>query len=96
MDERVDRRRWLAFSVLLVGAVLRALDRFIFNVALPFMRSGPGANSAEVQLLISGYAGACAVFLNELVRTVLDLGAAGVSVMAFIGGVFFSEAGAQP
>ncbi|MFX7784359.1 MFS transporter, partial [Acinetobacter baumannii] len=56
-------RRWLAFAVLLVGAFLQPLDFFIVNVALPSIRSGLGADPAEVQLVISGYAAVYAVFL---------------------------------
>src|ERR1700750_1842581 len=56
-------RRWTALAVLLVGAFLPPLDFFIVNVALPSIRQGLGATPAEVQLVISGYAGAYAVFL---------------------------------
>lgn len=56
-------RRWLAFAVLLVGAFLPPLDFFIVNVALPSIRTGLGADPAEVQLIISGYAAVYAVFL---------------------------------
>ncbi len=58
-----DPRRWAAFAVLLVGAFLPPLDFFIVNVALPSIRQGLGATPAEVQLVISGYAGAYAIFL---------------------------------
>ena len=58
-----DPRRWLAFAVLLVGAFLPPLDFFIVNVALPSIRSGLHASAAELQLVISGYAAAYAVFL---------------------------------
>ena len=56
-------RRWLAFAVLLVGAFLPPLDFFIVNVALPSIRTGLGADPAEMQLVISGYAAVYAVFL---------------------------------
>ncbi|MDR9754176.1 MFS transporter [Pseudomonas sp. SZMC_28357] len=58
-----DPRRWLAFAVLLVGAFLSPLDFFIVNVALPSIKSGLVISSAEVELVISGYAAAYAVFL---------------------------------
>lgn len=58
-----DPRRWLAFAVLLVGAFLPPLDFFIVNVALPSIREGLGTTSAQLQLVISGYAAAYAVFL---------------------------------
>jgi MFS family permease len=58
-----DKRRWLAFAVLLVGAFLPPLDFFIVNVALPSMQAGLGTSAAELQMVISGYAGAYAVFL---------------------------------
>lgn len=55
--------RWLAFTVLLVGAFLPPLDFFIVNVALPSIRGGLDASSAQVQWVISGYAATYAVFL---------------------------------
>ncbi|WP_342456503.1 MFS transporter [Herbaspirillum sp. WKF16] len=48
---------------MLVGAFLPPLDFFIVNVALPSIRAGLGADPAEVQLVISGYAAVYAVFL---------------------------------
>lgn len=63
LDSPPNPRRWLAFAVLLVGAFLPPLDFFIVNVALPSVRDGLGADSAEVQLVISAYAAAYAVFL---------------------------------
>jgi len=56
-------RRWSAFAVLLVGAFLPPLDFFIVNVALPSIQSTLHASAAELQLVISGYAAAYAVFL---------------------------------
>ncbi|WP_229207430.1 MULTISPECIES: MFS transporter [unclassified Duganella] len=56
-------RRWSAFAVLLVGAFLPPLDFFIVNVALPSIQGSLHASAAELQLLISGYAAAYAVFL---------------------------------
>jgi len=56
-------RRWSAFAVLLVGAFLPPLDFFIVNVALPSIQSSLQTSAAELQLVISGYAAAYAVFL---------------------------------
>lgn len=58
-----DQRRWLAFAVLLVGAFLPPLDFFIVNVAMPSIQGSLDASAAELQLVISGYAAAYAVFL---------------------------------
>ncbi|WP_378234983.1 MFS transporter [Aquincola agrisoli] len=58
-----QQRRWLAFAVLLVGAFLPPLDFFIVNVALPSIRGSLHTSAAELQLVISGYAAAYAVFL---------------------------------
>jgi len=55
-DAALDPRRWAALAVLLVGAFLAPLDFFIVNVALPSIRTGLDATSADVQLVISGYA----------------------------------------
>jgi MFS family permease len=59
----VRRRRWLILVVLLVGGFLPPVDFFIVNVALPSIQDGLGATPADVQLVISGYAAAYAVFL---------------------------------
>lgn len=61
--EAVDPRRWAALVVLLTGAFLAPLDFFIVNVAMPSITTGLGADSAEVQFVISGYAVVYAVFL---------------------------------
>ena len=57
------RRQQLALMVLLVGAFLPPLDYFIVNLALPAIRSGLHTSGAELQLIISSYASAYAVFL---------------------------------
>ncbi|MDR3515468.1 MAG: MFS transporter [Azospirillaceae bacterium] len=61
--ETFDPHRWAALVVLLTGAFLAPLDFFIVNVAMPSITAGLGASSAEVQLVISGYAVVYAVFL---------------------------------
>jgi MFS family permease len=58
-----DKHRWLAFGVLLVGAFLPPLDFFIVNVALPSIQGNLDTSAGELQLVISGYAAAYAVFL---------------------------------
>lgn len=63
LDRDLNPRRWLAFAVLLVGAFLPPLDFFIVNVALPSIRGDLAITAAEVELVISGYAAAYAVFL---------------------------------
>ena len=50
-------------AVLLTGGFLPPVDFFIVNVALPSIQHGLAATPAQVQLVISGYAGAYAVFL---------------------------------
>ena len=85
----------LAFGVLLVGAFLRPLDFFIVNVALPSIQGGLNTSAAELQLVISGYAAAYAVFLitggrlGDLFgrRRIFLIGSAALGV-AVIGGVF--------
>ncbi|MDE2581848.1 MAG: MFS transporter [Rhodospirillales bacterium] len=56
-------RRWVMLAVLLAGGFLPPVDFFIVNVALPSIQHGLRASPAEVQLVISGYAAAYAVFL---------------------------------
>ncbi|MGF6239934.1 EmrB/QacA subfamily drug resistance transporter [Paraburkholderia sp. GAS38] len=53
----------LALTVLLTGAFLSPLDYFIVNLALPSIRTGIHASSAELQLVVSVYASAFAVLL---------------------------------
>jgi MFS family permease len=55
--------RWLAFAVLSIGALLPSIDFFIVNVSLPSIHTSIGASPAELQLVVSGYAGTFAVFL---------------------------------
>ena len=55
--------RRTALAVLLAGGFLPPVDFFIINVALPSIHESLGASAAELQLVISGYAGAYAVFL---------------------------------
>jgi EmrB/QacA subfamily drug resistance transporter len=55
--------RWLAFMVLVVGGLLPSVDFFIVNVSLPSIHTSLGADPAEVQLVVSGYAASYAVFL---------------------------------
>ncbi len=55
--------RWLAFIVLLTGGLLPSVDFFIINVSLPSIHASLGANPAELQLVVSGYAASYAVFL---------------------------------
>ena len=55
--------RWLAFAVLSIGGLLPSIDFFIVNVSLPSIHTSIGASPAEVQLVVSGYAGTFAVFL---------------------------------
>ncbi|WP_239952201.1 MFS transporter [Pantoea sp. Z09] len=58
-----EPRRWLMFSLLLVGAFLPPLDFFIVNVALPSIQGELGASSSAEQLVISSYAAVYAVML---------------------------------
>ncbi|MEQ7918494.1 MFS transporter [Xanthomonas sp. WHRI 1810A] len=59
----LQRKRWLMFMVLLVGAFLPPLDFFIVNVALPSIQVELGATSSAEQLVISAYAALYAVTL---------------------------------
>jgi EmrB/QacA subfamily drug resistance transporter len=53
----------LALIVLLTGAFLSPLDYFIVNLALPAIRTGLHASSADLQLIVSVYTSAFAVLL---------------------------------
>jgi MFS family permease len=55
--------RWLAFIVMLTGGLLPSVDFFIINVSLPSIHTSIGADPAELQLVVSGYAATYAVFL---------------------------------
>jgi len=58
-----EPRRWVMFSILLVGTFLPPLDFFIVNVALPSIQGELGASSSAEQLVISSYAAVYAVML---------------------------------
>ncbi|WP_460106141.1 MFS transporter [Pseudomonas sp. H2_G10] len=58
-----EPRRWLMFTILLVGAFLPPLDFFIVNVALPSIQQSLGTASSAEQLIISSYAALYAVTL---------------------------------
>lgn len=60
---QTDGWRWAALVVLLAGGFLPPLDFFIVNVALSSIHESLGASPAELQLVISSYATAYAVFL---------------------------------
>ena len=55
--------RWVALVVLLAGGFMPPLDFFIVNVALSSIHDSLGANPAQLQLVISGYACGYGVFL---------------------------------
>ena len=55
--------RWVALVVLLAGGFMPPLDFFIVNVALSSIHESLGANPAQLQLVISGYACGYGVFL---------------------------------
>jgi MFS family permease len=60
---RSQTGRWLAFAVMLTGGLLPSVDFFIINVSLPSIHASLGADPAELQLVVSGYAASYAVFL---------------------------------
>lgn len=55
--------RWVALVVLLAGGFMPPLDFFIVNVALSSIHENLGANPAQLQLVISGYASGYGIFL---------------------------------
>ena len=83
--------RWLALTALLTGAFLPILDFTIVNLALPSIRQSLGANSAQVQFVISAYAATYAVMLitggrlGDLLgrKRMFLIGVAGFSVPLF-------------
>ena len=48
---------------MLTGGLLPSVDFFIINVSLPSIHASLGADPAELQLVVSGYAASYAVFL---------------------------------
>jgi EmrB/QacA subfamily drug resistance transporter len=56
MDSRQEfPGRWLAASVLIVGALMDMIDVTIVNVALPTIRRSLGASSTQLEWVVSGY-----------------------------------------
>jgi EmrB/QacA subfamily drug resistance transporter len=93
-----DPRRWLALPVLLTGAFLPILDFNVVNLALPAIRDDLGATASEVQLVISAYAAAYAVFLitggrlGDLLgrRRMFLTGVAGFTIASVLCGIAWS------
>lgn len=52
----IQRRNWLALTVLLVGAFMALLDTTIVNVAIPTIRTSLSASNATLSWIVSGYA----------------------------------------
>lgn len=61
--EEKSALRWVALVVLLAGGFMPPLDFFIVNVALSSIHENLGATSAQLQLVISGYACGYGIFL---------------------------------
>ena len=59
----LDPRRWRALPVILTGLFMVLLDISIVNVAIPSIRANLGANNADIQFVVAGYALAYAVIL---------------------------------
>src|SRR5437870_5626685 len=58
-----DPRRWEALPVILVATFMGLFDIFVVNVAAPGMQRDISASSADLQLVIGGYAFAYAALL---------------------------------
>ena len=58
-----DPRRWEALPVILVATFMGLFDIFVVNVAAPDMQRDISASSADLQLVIGGYAFAYAALL---------------------------------
>jgi hypothetical protein len=68
----VHSSRRFAIAVLLMGAFLPPLDFYVVNLALPAIRQGLRTSGSELQLIISSYASAYAVFLITGERIGMD------------------------
>jgi MFS family permease len=55
VSDELDRRRWWALPILLVGSFLSFLDFFVVNIALPAIRDDLRARASELQLVVAGY-----------------------------------------
>ncbi|WP_372461905.1 hypothetical protein [Antribacter soli] len=62
------RRSWLALAVLLLGVSMALLDTTIVNVALPTIRTSLDASEATLSWIVSGYALAYGLALEEARR----------------------------
>ncbi|MFF4605142.1 MFS transporter [Streptomyces sp. NPDC001339] len=58
-----DPRRWAALAVLLVAAIMDAVDVTVVNVAIPHIQNDTGASFSQVQWVVGGYALAFALGL---------------------------------
>src|SRR6478752_3248554 len=55
-EPELDPRRWAALGVCISALFITLLDVSIVNVALPSIQRGTGADPAELQWVVSGYA----------------------------------------
>lgn len=93
-----DPRRWLALSILLIGAFLPILDFNVVNLALPAIRENLNASSSEVEFVVSAYAATYAVFLitggrlGDLFgrKRMFTLGVAGFTLTSVLCGIAWS------
>ncbi len=50
-----SQRRWLAATVMIIGALMDMIDVTIVNVALPTIRRSLGASATQLEWVVSGY-----------------------------------------
>ena len=63
VDERRERRRWMALVVLCFAQLMNALDATIVNVALPAIQADLGFSQADLTWVVNGYLIAFGSFL---------------------------------
>ncbi|WP_238178000.1 MFS transporter [Paenibacillus contaminans] len=104
-DDEVERqaapRRWQAFALLMLPALLIPLNSYMVQIALPFMQTSLHADFSEAQFLLSSYSLglAAALILGGRLgdiygrKRMLVVGVLGFTITAAVGGVL-SHAGA--
>ena len=94
-----DPKRWRALAVCLGGAFITMLDVSIVNVAMPSMQKALSAGSAQLQMIVAGYALAMALLVVPAGRVgdargrrmMFMIGVGGFGVMSLLAGLAHTD-----
>jgi Major Facilitator Superfamily len=52
---QVERNKWIALLILLIGPFLGVIDFFIANIGIPSIKTSLHADFSEAELIVAGY-----------------------------------------